>query len=274
VKIVRDDSFADLVKKQLVDLQRSKRRVLDDTLHVSEILNPRKAYWTRQLGERPTDEAIGFFITGEAFHRVVQEAMGAEFSEVKLHLPGVVGTADLCGVYFSEIKTSRKWTIPEEADPLYIEQLEDYMAMADRPTAYILVIYFTAGRKWDGSQASTLEIASWKLDLTETDRSAIRDRIFKTRDDLNRALKEKRPEILRLCPEWMCGREYKDKRSICPYYEDCKPEGRYPLNVLFPPKQKRERKKTGHAAHSGLFKKKSGSTQARGTGLFKKARSR
>jgi hypothetical protein len=243
MRIQRDEYFADVVKQKLRALQLAKRRELGSDLHISELLNPRKAYWTRTLGERITDESIGFFITGEAFHKVVQDALGIEFAEKKLTLPGVVGTADICGQFLCEIKTSRKWTVPEEADPNYVNQVTAYQAMADRPEAYIFVIYFTAGRKWDGTKPSTLEMVAWKVELTDQERVDIRQRLLNEASRLNKALSKKDPMLLQLCADWMCVGIYKNEvQRTCPYYTDCQPEGRYPIDVLLKPIEEKKAK--------------------------------
>ena len=243
MKIRRDEQFADEIKQKLRALQLAKRRDLGADIHISEILNPRKAYWTRTLGERVTDESIGFFITGEAFHRVVQDAMGSEFSEHKLKLPGIVGTADFRGAYLCEIKTSRKWTVPSDPDPYYVEQETAYQAMDDREVGYIFVIYFTAGRKWDGTKPSTLEMVAWRVELSKQEREDIRTRLLQDAARLNKALGKKDPLLLQLCADWMCVGIYKNEvQRVCPYYKECQPEGRYPIDVLLKPIEEKKKK--------------------------------
>lgn len=247
MQIQRDEYFADTIKQKLRALQLAKRRELGTDIHVSEILNPRKAYWTRTLGERVTDESIGFFITGEAFHKVVQDAVGLEYAEQRLQLPGIVGTADICGTFLCEIKTSRKWTIPSEPDPHYVTQVTAYQAMADKALSYIFVIYFTAGRKWDGTKPSSLEMVAWRVELTPQERSDIRDRMLQDTARLNKALSKKDPTLLQLCADWMCAGIYKNEVTrACPYYEDCQPEGRYPIEMMLKPieEKKARAKKT------------------------------
>jgi hypothetical protein len=243
MKIRRDEQFADEIKQKLRALQLAKRRDLGSEIHISEILNPRKAYWTRTLGERVTDESIGFFIAGEAFHRVVQDAMGSEFSEHKLRLPGIVGTADFRGAYLCEIKTSRKWTVPSDPDPYYVEQETAYQAMDDREVGYIFVIYFTAGRKWDGTKPSTLEMVAWRVELSKQDRADIRARLLQDAARLNKALGKKDPLLLQLCADWMCAGIYKNEvQRVCPYYKECQPEGRYPIETLLKPIEDKKKK--------------------------------
>lgn len=259
MQIQRDEQFADEIKQKLHALQLAKRRELGGDIHVSEILNPRKAYWTRTLGVQITDESVGFFITGEAFHRVVQDAVGLEFAEHKLSLPGIVGTADLCGTYLCEIKTSRKWTIPSEPEPHYVEQVLSYAAMDDREVCYIFVIYFTAGRKWDGSKPSTLEMVSWRVETTAQEREDIRTNLLHTAARLNKALATKDPLLLQLCADWMCAGIYKNEvQRTCPYYIECQPEGRYPIETLLKPieeKKLRAKKVLGSLNADGVWSK-------------------
>jgi hypothetical protein len=239
MEVVRDDAYAAFVKEKLWELQKAKRREVTEEFHVSELLSPRKAYWDRTEGEKPTDQSIGFFITGEAFHRVIQEAVGVEISEQKLYLElkklkrKITGTSDILGLWLAEIKTSRKWTIPAFPDPEYVKQTGCYMAMSGRDEAYIVVVFFVAGRAWNGKSPSSLEIVSWKLTSTEQERTEILETLEYGAIELDRALEEKDPLYVMLCAQWKCGQVYQKKISnLCPHYDACKPEGRYPQEVL------------------------------------------
>src|SRR3972149_4706229 len=173
----------------------SKPRVLSPTeAHVSELMAPRKAYWTRLLGERVTDAMIGLFATGEAFHLMFQHAAGMEFAEQKVRHCGVVGTQDLLPPdgESAEIKTSRKWTVPADPEPRYIDQITAYMAMQDIPIGHILVLYLTAGRKWDGKKASALELMSWQVELDAEERTEIRAQLVHEKDRLFKGAAEKK----------------------------------------------------------------------------------
>lgn len=250
MNITQAPEFAEHVKQQVHAMHHAKQRVLGPDLHVSELLSPRKAYWTRKLGERASDQMLGYFITGEAFHHVIQKALGVDLSEQQFRLPGIVGTADFAGAYLCEIKTSRKYTIPSEADPLYVEQTKCYMAMSGRLEAYILVIYFVAGRSWDGKKPSSLEIVAWKMTATQEDLEKTKEDLEYAHGLLSDALTYNNPLHVPLCEAWKCGKEYKGQiDNVCQYYEECQPEGRYPLELLIPGKV--TKKKGTDAALSG-----------------------
>lgn len=232
--IVEDQQVADLIKGKIAAYIDKSARTPDGLYHVSDLLNPRYAYFKQKFGHAITETEMGFFVSGIAFHEFLQKILGKEMSEVQLRLENIVGTADQAGVFFSEIKTSRKWTIPEGADPIYVEQFEKYLAMAGRSFGHIIVIYFTANRSWDGKKPSTLEIKSWKVTMSEQDRVRAKNVLIERRDGLKLVQDGVNSyESLPLCWAFKCGKEYKGEvQNLCPFYYSCRPEGRYPLAVL------------------------------------------
>lgn len=235
MRIVRDNARADEIWSFVVDAFSKPRELKPDEVHVSELLAPRKAYWVRLLGERVTDGMIGLFAAGEAWHLLLQHLCGIEFAEKKVLHCGVVGTQDLHPPdgESTELKTSRKYTVPDECEPRYVDQITAYMAMEDAPVGHVVVIYTNAGRKWDGSKPSMVDRASWRIELTKQERKDIRDTLVAEKDRLLTAIAEKNPKGVDLCAEWMCASVYKGEvNSVCPFYLDCKPEGRFPLEVL------------------------------------------
>ena len=251
MKIVRNNKRADQFRDFLRE-DFAKPRVLSPVeVHVSELLAPRKAYWTRLLGERVTDEMIGLFATGEAFHLMLQKVAGVEYAEHEVKHCGVVGHCDLRPPdnEDTEIKTSRKWSVPADPEPRYVDQITAYMAMGDTPIGHILVLYITAGRRWDGKKASTMELVSWQIDLDAEERAEIRNQLVAEKDRLLNAVKVKNPKLVDLCPEWQCASIYKGEvQSVCPFYEnECKPEGRYPIQVLAGDLDKQSERKPARA---------------------------
>lgn len=247
MEIVRDNRRAEEFWDFIYKMFTKVRDLKPDEAHVSELMAPRKAYWTRILGERVSDKMIGLFATGEAFHLMFQHAIGEEYAEVQVRHSGVVGTQDVLPPdgEVTEIKTSRKWSVPEDPEPRYIDQLTAYMAMSDKPIGHVLVLYLTAGRKWDGSAPSALELVSWRVELTKQERTEIRAALVSEKDRLFDAIKQRKPEMVDLCPDWMCANIYKGEvKDVCPYYEDCKPKGRYPLTVLIPLEKPKSARKT------------------------------
>jgi hypothetical protein len=115
--------------------------------------------------------------------------------------------------------------------------------MDDREVCYIFVIYFTAGRKWDGSKPSTLEMVSWRVEQSKQELKDIRIRLLQDAARLNKALEKKDPLLLQLCADWMCAGIYKNEvQRVCPFYKECQPEGRYPIEALLKPIEEKKKK--------------------------------
>jgi len=78
-----------------------------------------------------------------------------------------------------------------------------------------------------------LEIVSWKLTSTEAERAEILETMEETAVALDQALELRNPALVAPCAQWKCGQIYEKKLSnLCPHYEACQPEGRYPQEVL------------------------------------------
>lgn len=234
MKVARDPEFASLIKGKIAAFIRDGKRKPDGKFHVSDLLNPRYAYFAQKHDYSASEDEIGFFVSGMALHEFLQKILGAEMSEKQLALEDIVGTADQVGVFFAEIKTSRKWSIPEDPEPHYLEQFEKYLAMAKRTFGHIVVIYFVAGRTWDGKKPSTLEIVAWKVTISKQESlNAITE--LKERRDALKLVQEGRTshESLPNCWQFKCGSVYKGQLSkLCPFYHECKPEDLYPERVF------------------------------------------
>lgn len=235
MQIEQDDSVAEYIYQKLENDIFGGQRPKGGKFHVTSLINPRYAYFERTIGHKVTRTEIGFFVLGRAVHEYIQRLLGNEFAEMPLYLPpDIVGTADYIGSLFLEIKTSRKYTIPAKPEEIYVEQIGDYLAMKGETTGHIVVIYPVAGRSWDGTKASTLEIRSWKVTMTEADWNEYKQTMLDTRNKLSQSIAgEISFKELPLCYPFLCGSVFKGKvESVCPYYDKCQPEGRYPTNKL------------------------------------------
>jgi len=233
VKICIDRQFCEVLKEKLADYVNRTARTPDGKYHVSELLNPRFAYFQRIKGSPSYPDRAWMFLPGVAFHELLQKIMGRDFAEKQVGLEDIVGTVDMVGAMFSEIKTSRKYTIPIDPEPHYVEQFEKYLSIAGQLFGWIIVIYFVAGRKWDGSKPSKLEIVTWKVTMTAEEQEKVRQDLISRRDMLMAAEEEENHEQLPLCWEFMCASVYKGKvDEICPHYDECRPQGRYPLKFI------------------------------------------
>lgn len=231
MRITRNEEYSselkqDIIKKYLGDNNRDTSK-----LHISDILNPRLSYFRKKYGNIITDQDVGFFIPGQAFHLFLQQIMGKEFAEKKLEFDGVLGTADYSGAFLAEIKTSRKYTIPDVPSYHYIEQLMKYMCMSGKLTAKLIVIFFTAGRTWKGDKASTLEIVCWDIDCTQKELDEQKNLISERKVAILETIQDNEFNRLPLCWDFMCFSAYKNKvTKVCPFYNECQPEDRY--NVM------------------------------------------
>ena len=225
--------FADEVKKALVEHFESTKREPDDKFHVSDLLAPRFAYFQIKNGRRIRPEDVDMFIPGIAFHELLQKAMGAQYAEKKVAIEDIVGHIDLLKTYVVEIKTSRKYTIPDMPDVHYLKQCQYYMVLSGVLKGYIVVIYFTAGRNPWKQKTSTLEIVAWHVEIDEEEANSLYNEMLDTRDLIASAVANKLPTGLPLCEQWRCGQSYKGEVTrLCPYYEECKPQDRFPQSTL------------------------------------------
>lgn len=231
MEINLDVPFQEKLIKLLVNYEKDNGRKPDNLYHVSDILNPRWKYYTQKYQYKTMDSDFLMFIPGIAFHEYLQKRMGPECAEQTVSMPpDIIGNVDMVGTLFSEIKTSRKWTIPEYPEVHYVEQFQAYLSMADKEVGWIIVIYFTANRSWDGKSPSTLEIRSWKVSISSEERQEIRENIIKIRNALHKTItKTQNIKSLPLCWEFKCFSAYKGKLSrTCPFIAECQPgEGRY-----------------------------------------------
>lgn len=229
MKITRDDVFSSHISKLLIDDYKKTARAPDGKFHVSELLQPRMAFFNRRDGREMTEQDIKMYIPGSAFHEYLQKVLGSHLAEKRISfMDDIVGTIDWAGAYVLEIKTSRKWKIPELPEAHYVGQVCKYMAIEKRLEGYILVVYFTAGRTWDGKNASTLELMAWKIETTPEEQALELKYLVDTRANLIEATQTGKFEKLPLCYSFCCFSEYKKEiTKVCPYYNECQPNGRH-----------------------------------------------
>lgn len=212
--VVHDDAFASYIRSLITEHWTSDYKPRAGKWHVSDMLFPRYAVLNRLHPHSPTDEAIGFFLTGEAYHRYIQGLLGSHNSEVHAEAYGVVATADFMdGTMLIELKTSRKWTIPESPQSEYIKQSGFYSVIYNIPKVQIVAIFPVAGRKWDGSASSTVEIRAWTVTFTPEDQEAIKIEIASLVRNLTVAYKSGDVTTLPACPSWKYGTVERDSEK-------------------------------------------------------------
>lgn len=247
---VPDTKVEKRVWRCLRKYQEADRRIRKPNVyHVSDLLYPRKAYFDVTGYKPASDGAMGYFLTGRMLHSLLQAALGKQFEEeVRITFADtdlvVVGHIDLpLSAGPTELKSTRKWTIPDEADQGYIKQLQMYCAGKNVQVGFVVVLYICPGRKWDGSAGTKPQLRAWRVTFSTEELEQTRQEMRAGVEALNKAITTLDHKILPLCPGWMCGRaakKVKVKGKLveqpaeieCQYYESCQPEGRYPAAKL------------------------------------------
>lgn len=210
-KVTKDVKFEDFVLGLITKNYSERESRIGGPWHVSDLMFPRYAVLSRLSPRLPDRTSIGFFLTGEAYHEFMQKLLGKHDSEVKGTYSNTTGTADYFdGDTLLEIKTSRKWTIPEEPQSHYVEQAGYYCAIFGKSSARILVIFPTAGRKWNGEAASTIELVAWNVSFTDEELAEIKASVVRREKYLDEALKTKVVTGLPCCQDWKCGSVERD----------------------------------------------------------------
>jgi len=111
-------------------------------LSVTDLIDPRRAYWRRQRGPAPmTPERELRLELGRAWHRRLGDAVADEGQlEVRLRRGGISARVDLLSDRPVELKTgaARADTAPAGERPEYLEQLAAYCALLGRPDGRIV----------------------------------------------------------------------------------------------------------------------------------------
>lgn len=210
IYVNRDDQYADFIRKKLIDSytkeaeESNTKREADRLIHVSDAVFPRKTYYQVTQGRKITDKAIGFWFTGRAYGTELQRVLGNQFAEIEVQIKDFVAHMDYYdGTLIGEIKTSRKWTVSAQPQAHYIRQTAYYCAMQSKTRAQIVVIFPTAGRTWKGTEASTVEIRSWALDIPDDAKPEVLRDMVMAKDAIIDALDRRDPSRLPAVPAWL-----------------------------------------------------------------------
>jgi len=209
-------------------------------LHFSDLLTPRKAYWKKKLPKPLDAREIGFFIAGRAHHEVIlaimkrQGKISAEADEGSKLWDGVFYSPDFNLGFLAEIKSTRKQKEPparwiKKEFKNYLNQLHQYMAAEDKTTS-ILIVFFISLRHDDKNKTTFPVIRCYQVETTKAENEEKKKHMKKTKKLILKAIENDTPKILPLCPAWQCcsGGWRGPAIKNCKWYDDCKPEGRYP----------------------------------------------
>ena len=234
-----------LLDKSRAWLEQDNRAV---GVHASDIMDPLQAFW-RSIAPQPlTDREVGLFLPGKVLHAFVLGAVDDQkVIDLAVTDEGSFYSKEL-DIYFSpdkilngkvrELKTSRSFYEPVDVEDIdtYVEQLLIYMAATNTLASQLWVLYLNV-KDGDGNTAPAFR--AFDVKVTQAELDEVKAYIKSTVNSIHQAIKTGAPD-LPLCREWKCG------RRRCPWYDRCKPPGRYGTTEFDkmpgPPKVRRSKK--------------------------------
>lgn len=201
----------------------------DPRLHVSDLLNPRLAYWKRvKPAKKLSDRLAVMFLVGKVLHAFVLSAVekqkgtdwstdtGSEYSE---ELDIVYSMDAFKNGIPRELKTSRSLYEPRTTTDLqtYLEQLLSYSAAKRTTNGQLWILYLNLK---DDVGRTAPAFRCYDVDATKAGMRKFVQQMLATKDALADALKRKDPSALPLCQQFMCGK-------YCEWWSVCKPPHRY-----------------------------------------------
>lgn len=208
-------------------LQRDKRA---DGIHASDLLELRRAYYRHSDPRDLSDREVGLFVVGKVLHSFVLGAGVGSTPELGVDDSGSRYSDDF-GIWYStdwdrddtvaEFKTNRRITEPttlEEFDT-YLEQLLVYLAIKGKTVGKLWVLFLNLKDKETGRTTPTFRC--YTITVDQASLVSIQSQVRRSRELLQGALDARDPSGLPLCKQWLCG------ESNCPWWDQCKPTGRY-----------------------------------------------
>ncbi len=206
MKVIRDKTYEKRLLKKIETKYWEEEKLPDGKWHVYDLLFPRKTVACELYGCPMRPQDVGFFFLGKSIHSEMQRILGIDKSEIKGEKFGVVGTMDYKGKDALEIKSSRKWTVPDYLESRYIRQAGYYVIVHDLNIIYVPIIYPTAGRTWQGKKASTVDTRVWKLEFSATDKKEIIYDLKRSVEEIEKHIKSKSFNGLPPAEGWLLER--------------------------------------------------------------------
>ena len=201
----RPDLEAFLLDEMRDTFSRDERT--EDEIHVSDLLSPRKAYWSRVRPKPLTDDEIGYFVAGRAHEDAVGRISGVEAAAPRT-IEGIRLRPDFYTSIPLEFKTRRRKLAADPTEAVhrydgYIDQCRAYAALLERPAAWLWVLGLVSEQ---ADRSTKPEFQVWHLDFTPVELEETRRQLHLRRDLLREAWAQRDHEGLPLCPAWQCGK--------------------------------------------------------------------
>ena len=190
-----------------------------DGFALFEILNPRKAFFSRTDPQPLTDVEIMTFMTGKSIEKGLLKLLGYDHGESR-QVEGIWYAPDIRMPEITEIKSRRRF-LPKEGEEHkefdnYINQHLSYCALENDVHGYLGVISLV---EKDGNTTRP-EFAIYEVRYTVDELREKREALLVNRRLLEDALEAGDFSGLPSCPDWMCGKKTRHMVSK-PYCVTC-----------------------------------------------------
>lgn len=237
---VREDTAASLMDEMRQSFGSGGR----PTLHLSDLLQPRKAFWQRVLPKPATDDEVVYFLSGRGYEDAYGRIVGLERGR-PAEAFGITFTVDFYRGTFAELKTRRRDLAPPEriADDYshYIAQCKGYCAFIrgavqqgvamdprwmlvdpDNLRRCELLVFTTAQQQPDGTtkpdfqvidlEFTEQELDDWLVELLQRagNLDVMLARVLSPGPPAGTKLKHECSRFLPLCSAWMCGKRSRE----------------------------------------------------------------
>lgn len=212
IKIGRLRSKERELVQKFRDVVEGFHRAVESPIHISDLMEPRKAYWQRMKPTSFSDNTIMYFSLGYAGHEYL---LGGKDGGTKGEGDLVWSPDGETDTTIVEVKITTKRQVasyPSELEK-WVKQILSYMALEKKLQGEIWV--------WYVAKPEYPELVVFSVTATRQALDRYRKQIKKKAVILRDALTKNNPSELPLCSRELCY------RSKCPNYDDCQPEGRW-----------------------------------------------
>jgi CRISPR/Cas system-associated exonuclease Cas4 (RecB family) len=200
----------DFLMKKSIDSQNERL----STLHVSDLIYPRKAYFNRVNPKPPSEKDLLYWSAGKAHHELLETLYKERLAkEQAVEWENIHGHYDLLAkngevIEFKTTRTQTEYTIDNLPEG-YLTQLKYYLAMQEKLKGKIIVFYLGIRE----SNHYVPKLVTYGVSLTREEVKEIRAEMLARKKGLMNALALLNPSLLPECPSWMC--------QNCKYVDFC-----------------------------------------------------
>ncbi|MBA3751079.1 MAG: hypothetical protein H0X03_09365 [Nitrosopumilus sp.] len=243
IKIRKDYEFTDLLQYNLKTRYEKRRRKVEDSVHVSDILPSsciRKQYFGRTNPELDeiSSESVQHFIRGESSEAAITSLADIGVSQMDLEMDGLIAHPDIMNqeqiIELKDTLNNKRLDIHDYQFRSYLRQLLYYLTITDIEKGIISIRYNNKELKWiktdsEGNDyfirpknARAPEIESWSVLLPKDDiaRELLKNEMMRRKNLFQKSLQARNVSILPRLKENIRN----SKCPWCNFYDICMSE--------------------------------------------------